>query len=101
MRRKARFYIELASIYFQCMFLVLFSLLWLWTHQNIWIYALYATDLHLAGNLNPFLRKDGYWALVDALGLTTLRDFSVAPLLRKRDGAGPAPLTELTPLLQR
>jgi len=101
MPRKARFHIDLAGIYFQSMFLILFSLLWLSTHQNIWIYALYATDLHLAGNLNPFLRMDGYWALVDALGLTTLRNFSVARLLRKGDGAGRNRLPELTPLMKR
>jgi putative peptide zinc metalloprotease protein len=90
MSRKERFHIDLAGMYFQSMFLGVFCLLWLETRQHIWLYAIYGTDLHLANNLNPFLRMDGYWALIDALGLTTLRDFSIARLFRNQNGTNPS-----------
>jgi putative peptide zinc metalloprotease protein len=86
MPRRDRVRVDLAGMYFQAMFLLLYGALWFTTHRQVWFHIFYLSDLQLAANLNPFLRMDGYWALIDALGLNSLRGFSLMALLRDITG---------------
>jgi putative peptide zinc metalloprotease protein len=67
--------------------------LWIWSVASvIWAFTVPGTSLHdfafklivvsgistLAFNFNPLLKLDGYYALVDALGVSNLRDNSMA-----------------------
>lgn len=99
--RRQRVCIDLGGMYFQSMFLLLYAALWLGTHRQVWFHIFYLSDLQLAANLNPFLRMDGYWALIDALGLNSLRGFSLMSLLRDVAGRGKGPYSALPAKTQR
>jgi len=71
--RRQRAVIDLAGIYFQSLFLALLLLLFWATHNPIFLYSFLWINLQMAGDLNPFLRMDGYWFVSDVLGLVNLR----------------------------
>ncbi len=75
--RKQRAMIDIGGIYFQSICLVFILLLFFLTKSSLWLYCFFIIDLQIVGALNPFLRTDGYWLVVDLFGITNLRSQSL------------------------
>jgi hypothetical protein len=70
--RLKRAAVDLGGIYFHLMFSSICCLLWFVTQAPIFLLTVYNILLMVLFNLNPFLRFDGYWALVDLTGIPRL-----------------------------
>jgi hypothetical protein len=70
--RLKRLAVDLGGMYFHLIFSSICCLLWLVTHAPVFLITIYSILLMVMFNLNPFLRFDGYWALVDLTGIPRL-----------------------------
>ena len=69
--------VDIGGIYFQCLFVIAFVILFALHGSPVWAYCVVAIDLSIALSLNPFLRMDGYWLLADLFGIWNLRALSL------------------------
>lgn len=70
--RLKRVAVDLGGMYFHLIFSSICCLLWIVTHAPVFLVTIYSILLMVMFNLNPFLRFDGYWALVDLTGIPRL-----------------------------
>ena len=83
---RERIAISLGGVYLEAYLWMAASWLWLATNHGSAVHALAFVSsiilaVRIAVNLIPFLRLDGYWVLVDLLGIPNLRAKSVRYLL--------------------
>lgn len=101
--RHQRAMIDMAGVYFQSVFQVLFLVLYFTSGSPIPIYFFVFTDLIMFRTMNPFLRMDGYWLVADLFGIFNLRQQStklIKHYVLKLFGVNSAertPLKNLTP----
>jgi putative peptide zinc metalloprotease protein len=96
--RLQRTAVDVAGIYFQCVFLELIAALWLARPSGTLLIALWTSHFLVLNTLNPVLKYDGYWLLSDLSGRYNLhrrvrriaRQYWLA-LLRRPQSAWPAP----------
>lgn len=70
--RWQRAVVDIAGIYLQLVATILFWLLWGFTHDATWLFAIVASDFFALMNLGPFMKLDGYWLLSDLTGVPNL-----------------------------
>jgi putative peptide zinc metalloprotease protein len=70
--RRQRMIVDLGGVYFQQVTFVVFALLGILTAAPEYFVACHFIDLMVLITLNPVFRFDGYWFLVDFLGLPNL-----------------------------
>lgn len=71
--RKQRAVVDVGGVYFESLFLLLMLGLYLYTGNQIFLFAFIFIDLSIATTFNPFLRMDGYWLMSDLFGIVNLR----------------------------
>lgn len=71
--RKQRTIIDIGGIYFQIIYMMFLSVLFLLYQHNYIFYSLVALSFSLLWNINPFFRMDGYWIASNMLGVPNLR----------------------------
>jgi hypothetical protein len=71
--RKQRAVIDVGGLYFQLLLVVPLTIVHSLTHFPSIASVIYAIDIMTVMSLNPFLRYDGYWILVDASGIVNLQ----------------------------
>lgn len=75
LERKKRVLVDLGGIYFQGFFLMFcYFLNFTFFHHNLWNIAILVSTFQIIGNLNPFIKLDGYWILADYLGTAEIKD---------------------------
>lgn len=74
--RKSRCIVNLAGVYFQCIFLSALIIIYLMTNNGIVKYMVLIMNLNFLITLNPFFKFDGYWIVSDVLGVPNLRERS-------------------------
>lgn len=75
LERKKRVLVDLGGIYFQGVFLMIcYFLNYFVFHHRIWNIAILVSTFQIIGNLNPFIKLDGYWILADYLGASEIKD---------------------------
>jgi putative peptide zinc metalloprotease protein len=92
--RWQRVVVDLAGMHVQLLCTAVFALMFLWTGHAAWTAALLMVDGSIVLNLKPYLRRDGYWILVDIVGVPApgqaARDYIRYALLpRKRTAMKP------------
>ncbi|HEX9750143.1 MAG TPA: efflux RND transporter periplasmic adaptor subunit [candidate division Zixibacteria bacterium] len=81
--RRPRVYVGLAGLFFQGLLTAVAVFMWRvvepgnWLSDFLWVIPAISLLLFLF-NLNPLIKLDGYYLLVDALGIPNLRDKSFA-----------------------
>jgi putative peptide zinc metalloprotease protein len=70
--RRDRAVLDVAGIYFQAVFGLLLLGAYRAGGGMVPLYCYLATNLAIAGSLNPFFRMDGYWLISDLLGVPNL-----------------------------
>jgi putative peptide zinc metalloprotease protein len=70
--RRQRAVLDVAGIYFQAIFALFLLAAHVLGGGIVPLYCFLATDLAIAGSLNPFFRMDGYWLMADLLGVPNL-----------------------------
>ena len=73
---KQRMIVNLAGIYFQCIYLLPIILLYVFTQNYTFMFATISVLFSFLFNLNPFLKFDGYWVVSDALNVNNLHKVS-------------------------
>lgn len=76
LNRKRRNIVNLAGVYFQCIFLSALLITYLITNNGIVKYMILIMNLNFLITLNPFFKFDGYWIVSDMLGVPNLRERS-------------------------
>jgi putative peptide zinc metalloprotease protein len=66
--RVERAIVDVAGIYFQCVFLAFIAALWLAHPSGTLLIVLWSSHLLVLNTLNPVLKYDGYWLLSDLSG---------------------------------
>lgn len=74
--RQQRAMIDMAGVYFQSVFQLLFLGLYFINRSPVPIFFFLFTDLIMFRTMNPFLRMDGYWLVADLFGIFNLRQQS-------------------------
>jgi putative peptide zinc metalloprotease protein len=74
--RQQRAMIDVAGVYFQSVFQLLFLGLFFINGSPVPIYFFIFNDLIMFRTMNPFLRMDGYWLVADLFGIFNLREQS-------------------------
>jgi len=101
--RHQRATIDMAGVYFQSVFQLLFLGLFFINGSPVPIYFFLFTDLIMFRTMNPFLRMDGYWLVADLFGIFNLRQQSTKVIKHYFlkffgfNGAAHNPLHTLTP----
>lgn len=73
-KRLQRVIVDLGGMYLQCVFLMVsFVLNALFIHSDLLNIAILLSGFTILGNFNPFIKFDGYWVLVDFLGVTEVK----------------------------
>jgi putative peptide zinc metalloprotease protein len=92
-RRSHRMYVAFGGSYFELMLCSAAMPAWLWTPPESWIHQVAATTIFFSGlsllafNLNPLIKLDGYYVLMDYLDVPNLREESfehIGGLLKRR-----------------
>lgn len=73
LKRGQRIVVNLGGYYFEQYFLFTIGVLFLATHNPLWIILFLMMDIKILFGLNPVLRFDGYYVLSDMLGITNLK----------------------------
>lgn len=75
LNRKKRFLVDSGGLYMQ-LWVTMALYLWntLFFKKDILLLAILVSTLEILGNLNPFIKLDGYWMLSDVLGLTNTKE---------------------------
>ncbi|MGH8264883.1 MAG: hypothetical protein ACRETU_05045, partial [Steroidobacterales bacterium] len=92
--RRQRAVVDVAGIYFQCIFLAVVAAGWLlWRSGTLWL-TLWLSHFLILNTLNPVLKYDGYWLLSDLSGRHNLHAFireSARRLVRRLRGTADSP----------
>jgi putative peptide zinc metalloprotease protein len=97
--RKSRVAVDLGGLYFQGLFLVVTGIFALRTHNMAFYQVNFLTLVIMIFTLNPALKFDGYWLLVDASGIHNLYPHVTAMmrgLFRKKEASTVPPVSEQT-----
>jgi putative peptide zinc metalloprotease protein len=70
--KKARVVVDLGGLYFQSLFLIAVGAMAMHTHNMVFFQLNFFTLVIMVFTLNPALKFDGYWLLVDASGIHNL-----------------------------
>ncbi len=70
--KKARVAVDLGGLYFQSLFLIAVGAMALKTHNMVFFQLNFFSLVIMVFTLNPALKFDGYWLLVDASGIHNL-----------------------------
>jgi putative peptide zinc metalloprotease protein len=70
--KSARIAVDLGGLYFQSLFLIAVGVMALRTHNMVFFQLNFFTLVIMIFTLNPALKFDGYWLLVDASGIHNL-----------------------------
>lgn len=73
LKRRQRCVVNIAGVYFQCYFLLILLVSFLFTHNDMVRYLILTLNLGFLMTLNPFFKFDGYWIASDLLGVPNLR----------------------------
>jgi len=74
LKRQQRVVVDLGGMYLQGIFLVLsFLVNTFLIKSNLITIGILMSGFQIIGNLNPFIKFDGYWVLSDFLGVTEIR----------------------------
>lgn len=71
--RRQRAVIDIGGVYFQLISTIPLFVLFSLTGTSYYAAAIYSVDMMVLMSLNPFLKFDGYWLLVDLTGLVNLQ----------------------------
>lgn len=82
LKPRERAMVDIGGIYFHNIFEIALVLLFYWTGNLLFLYAIFPIDVTIACSLNPFLRMDGYWLVADLFGIWNPRKQSVAVMKR-------------------
>lgn len=89
--RKQRAVVDIAGVYFQCVYLMMLNIVWFAQASGTVFVAVWTTHFLILNTLNPVLKYDGYWLLCDLSGrhnlhaqIRAIARRSVAALLRRR-----------------
>lgn len=75
LKRIQRMVVDIGGVYLQGVFLVVsFIINVLWLNRDLLNIAILISGFQILGNLNPFIKMDGYWLLVDFLGVTEIKE---------------------------
>ncbi|HZF17209.1 MAG TPA: hypothetical protein VE046_14820 [Steroidobacteraceae bacterium] len=66
--RKERAVVDIAGVYFQCVYLLVLATVWLAHPSGTVFVALWSSHFLVLNTLNPVLKYDGYWLLCDLSG---------------------------------
>jgi putative peptide zinc metalloprotease protein len=80
--RRERAIVDLGGIYFHTISQMGVLALWFATDSSMLVYVFFFVDMQIVSSLNPFLRMDGYWLVMDFFGISDLRRQSLATLER-------------------
>jgi putative peptide zinc metalloprotease protein len=83
---RSRAVVDIGGMFIQIVIAAALIAAWLVNHDLGLARAVVLIDLSLIANLNPLLRWDGYWVLVDLTGQTNLRQRSLAHVRASADG---------------
>jgi putative peptide zinc metalloprotease protein len=93
--RRQRSVVDIAGVYFQCVFLGILAAAWLLRPSGtLWV-TLWLSHFLILNTLNPVLKYDGYWLLSDLSGRHNLHAFireSARGVMRRLTGHRGAPL---------
>jgi hypothetical protein len=78
LKRRQRAIIDIGGIYFQLLSAIPLFLMFRLTKEPCYLAALLAVDAMVLFALNPLLKFDGYWLLVDASGIANLQTRALA-----------------------
>ncbi|WP_419146772.1 hypothetical protein [Pseudoalteromonas 'SMAR'] len=78
--RKYRIIIALSGVYYQLIFLVLVMLLGEKSEEQFYYLGSFFILISIVFTLNPILKFDGYWALLDCLGKKEMRNYVISSL---------------------
>jgi putative peptide zinc metalloprotease protein len=105
LRRGPRVVIDLAGIYFQILCCGLFAALGLRTGHHVWGAALLMSHWSIVNSLKPYLRSDGYWVLVDIVGVPSpyrrVKEYLAHRFSRGDESAATPLLLQIAPRLRR
>ncbi len=94
--RKERAVVDIAGVYFQCVYLMALAIVWLAYPSGTIFVALWTSHFLVLNTLNPVLKYDGYWLLCDLSGrhnlhaqIRAIAQRSVAAVLRRRSCTPP------------
>jgi hypothetical protein len=87
---RSRAVVDIGGMFIQVLIAAGLIVAWLANHDIDLARAVVLIDLSLIANLNPLLRWDGYWLLVDLTGATNLRQRSLAHVRATADGRAEA-----------
>jgi len=73
LKRRQRCIVNIAGVYFQCLYLIVLLSIYLLTQNGILKYMILMMNLGFIITLNPFFKFDGYWIVSDLLGVPNLR----------------------------
>jgi hypothetical protein len=97
--RRARVAVDLGGLYFQALFLVVIGIFAVRTHNMAFYQLNFFTLVIMVFTLNPALKFDGYWLLVDASGIHNLYPRMSAMLkgmVRKKENVAEPALSDET-----
>ena len=80
LKRYQRLIVDFGGIYMQMLICTTLTLIYYITGNKTLLYASFVIGISIVGNLNPFLRYDGYWALSDLLMISNLKEKSMRTL---------------------
>lgn len=74
LKRTQRIIVDLGGVYLQGVFLVFsFLLNYFFVKSTLLNIAILISGFQILGDFNPFIKFDGYWVLVDYLGITEIK----------------------------
>ncbi|MEM6816108.1 MAG: hypothetical protein AAF600_17255 [Bacteroidota bacterium] len=76
LHRRKRIIIDLAGLYMQATLNSFMLCLYLWLGNPAFLQISFISLFGMLFNLNPLFRRDGYWALSDAMNITNLKSKS-------------------------
>lgn len=100
LKRRQRCVVNIAGVYFQCYFLLVLLIAFLFTHNDMLRYLILTLNLGFLMTLNPFFKFDGYWIASDLLGVPNLRKRSKELVSYLYKQIRQKPVTEVPYLLQ-
>ncbi len=79
--KKRRMMVNLGGLYFETLVGILFLVLYFATYNPFFIWLNTIILFRFIANLNPFLRRDGYWVLSDAINMPNLQKDAIQYVL--------------------
>lgn len=98
--RKQRCVVNIAGIYFQCYWLIVLLISYIFTQNDFIRYLILTMNFGFLLTLNPFFKFDGYWIASDILGVPNLRTRSLELLKYWYNQLRKQPINRIPYLLQ-